>query len=161
MGSLAPSEFGCIYTFLSTYFLYWLEALSLTKKIPEGVGLIRTLESTLMVDTIPFPCSRRVEADDMKLRLDTGHELIELVRDAKRFILKHRLVIENSPLQIYCSSLIFSPLKCKIRYLFADQFPRWLKTAPVVQEDWDPLLQSLEGHSYWVKSVASPPMATF
>ena len=43
-----------------------------------------------------------------------------------------------------------------IRREFWDQI-RWIKNIPVVAEDWSPALQSLEGHSDFVKDVVFSP----
>ncbi|KAF8535913.1 vegetative incompatibility protein HET-E-1 [Trichophaea hybrida] len=40
---------------------------------------------------------------------------------------------------------------------FGAQTPRWIQHMPVVQEDWNPALQSLEGHSGYVCAVAFSP----
>ena len=40
------------------------------------------------------------------------------------------------------------------RKQFEDKIPEWMKRLPKVQEDWSALLQTLEGHTSWVNSVA-------
>ena len=40
------------------------------------------------------------------------------------------------------------------RKQFEDKIPEWMKRLPKVQEDWSALLQTLEGHTGWVSSVA-------
>ncbi|KAF8537665.1 vegetative incompatibility protein HET-E-1 [Trichophaea hybrida] len=117
-----------VHTFLKTHFLHWLEALSLMMMMPDGVNMVKSLEAILTV-----------------------------MHDAKRFILNNRSIIETAPLQVYCSALLFSPRKSAIRQQFWDQTPRWIQHMPVVQEDWNPALQSLEGHSKPVHAVAFSP----
>jgi uncharacterized protein with WD repeat len=80
-----------------------------------------------------------------------------LVYYAKHFVLNARSIIEIVPLQIYCSALIFSPGKSRIKRQFWDQAPLWIKNTPVVPADWNPSLQSLEGHSGAVYTVAFLP----
>src|SRR5436305_15072876 len=80
-----------------------------------------------------------------------------MVNDAKRFILNNRSIIKKAPLQTYISALIFSPKKSIIRAQFSTQFPTWIKSLPTVEEGWNPSLQTLEGHSGWVQSVAFSP----
>src|SRR5437667_11804664 len=80
-----------------------------------------------------------------------------MVKDAKRFILNNRSIIEKAPLQTYITALIFSPRKSIIRAQFSTQFPAWIKSLPAVEEDWNPSLQTLEGHSSSVRSVAFSP----
>jgi WD40 repeat protein len=72
----------------------------------------------------------------------------------KRFALYCRAVIEQAPLQLYCSALIFAPAMSKVKKQFEDQVPRWMQRLHEVEKDWSALLQTLEGHSSWVNAVA-------
>jgi len=72
----------------------------------------------------------------------------------KRFALYSRLAVEQAPLQIYYSALIFAPKRSIVRKQFTDRIPRWMQRLPDVQKDWSALLQTLEGHSHLVHSVA-------
>ena len=80
--------------------------------------------------------------------------MIDLVRDARRFIRYHKLAIENAPLQVYISALVFSPARSLIRELFKQEEPEWIITKPAMQDDWSSCLQTLEGHSFGDSSVA-------
>jgi WD40 repeat protein len=77
-----------------------------------------------------------------------------LLYDAKRFALNNRWVVEHHPLQIYCSAIVFSPTNSWTRNCFSKCFPSWITTLPVVEQDWKPSLQCLEGYSDSVTSVA-------
>jgi WD40 repeat protein len=66
----------------------------------------------------------------------------------------HKWVIEKSPLQVYASALVFSPTCSLIRTLFQEEKPKWMTTKPAVQDEWSTCLQTLEGHSNTVYSVA-------
>ena len=79
------------------------------------------------------------------------------MHDARRFAVYNRSVIEQTPLQLYCSALIFAPEKSVVRETFEKCIPAWIQTQPKVQADWSALLQTLEGHSSWVNSVAFSP----
>jgi WD40 repeat protein len=79
------------------------------------------------------------------------------VHDARRFILKNGSVIEMAPLQVYSSALVFSLAKSIIKKLFLKQAPTWIKSMPVVEDNWSAFLQKLEGHSGWVSAVAFSP----
>ncbi|PVH70709.1 hypothetical protein DL98DRAFT_396923, partial [Cadophora sp. DSE1049] len=74
-----------------------------------------------------------------------------------RFILKTRLIIEQAPLQSYYSVLIFSPEKSIVRIKFEKCIPTWIEGKPRVQAHWSAALQTLEGHSRSVTSVAVSP----
>jgi WD40 repeat protein len=66
-------------------------------------------------------------------------------------------MVEQAPLQLYCSSLIFAPGKSIVRRQFEECIPAWIQTQPKAQADWSTVLQTLEGHSSRVKSVAFSP----
>jgi WD40 repeat protein len=66
----------------------------------------------------------------------------------------HKWVIENSPLQAYASALLFSPARSLIRGLFEDEEPKWITIKPAMRDKWSACLQTLEGHSGSVYSVA-------
>ena len=66
----------------------------------------------------------------------------------------HKRAIENSPLQAYASALLFSPARSLIRCLFKEEEPKLIAIKPVMRDEWSACLQTLEGHSYSVNSVA-------
>jgi WD40 repeat protein len=83
--------------------------------------------------------------------------LLAMVKDAKRFILYNRSIVEKTPLQVYISALAFSPKISLIRRIFLSQGPAWIESWPDVEENWSLALQTLEGHSNWVHTVAFSP----
>ena len=126
---------GIIDIFLKKHFLHWLEALSLMRNMSSGVIMIRKLENLLAVSI-------------------NESRLLDLVRDARRFILYNRWVIENAPLQAYVSALVFSPARSLMREQWKKEEPEWIITKPIMESKWSPCLQTLEGHSDSVRSVA-------
>lgn len=134
----ALHEGGLVDMFLRHHFLHWLEALSLLHCMSEGVLAIARLRDLLEDQT---PRSR----------------VLSLVQDARRFILRHKQGIESTPLQVYVSALIFSPLQSEIRNIFKDEEPPWMQLKPAVEAVWDACLQTLEGHSDKVNSVVFSP----
>src|SRR5271155_5445632 len=80
--------------------------------------------------------------------------LIELVRDARRLIMYHKRAIEKSPLQTYASALVFSPARSLTRGLFKKEEPKWITIKPAMGDKCSACLQTLEGHSNCVSSVA-------
>ncbi|OBT67626.1 hypothetical protein VE03_03802 [Pseudogymnoascus sp. 23342-1-I1] len=123
--------------FLQAHLLHWLEALGWMGKISEGIQAILALEAHIMVNKSP--------------------DLYEFIYDARRFVIYSRSVIEQAPLQLYCSALIFAPEKSIIRGTFKKCIPTWIERKPRVQAHWRAPLQTLEGHSSWVTSVAFSP----
>jgi WD40 repeat protein len=66
----------------------------------------------------------------------------------------HKEAVENYPLQVYASALLFSPADSLIRRLFQDEEPREVAIKPDISNGWSACLQTLEGHSGAVRSVA-------
>ncbi|KAI9775493.1 MAG: hypothetical protein M1816_005900, partial [Peltula sp. TS41687] len=126
-----------VHQFLRKHLLHWLEVLSLMKKTSEGVLAILSLESMVSPNENP-----------------TLHAYIH---DAKRFALSSRSGIEEAPLQLYHSALLFAPEWSLIRNQFKDDVPRWIIPLPKVPRDWGRLPQTFEGHSGWVADVTVSP----
>jgi len=68
--------------------------------------------------------------------------------------LSNRGIIENNPLQTYASALVFSPARSLTRGLFKKEEPKWITIKPAIRDEWSACLQTLEGHSDSVRSVA-------
>ncbi|KAL4961162.1 uncharacterized protein BDV14DRAFT_204012 [Aspergillus stella-maris] len=64
-------------------------------------------------------------------------QLLPLVTDAKHFVGYHQHVIAATPLQIYSSTLVFSPASSPVKRLFEDQIPSWIKRVPSLDTDWN------------------------
>ncbi|PMD55345.1 beta transducin-like protein HET-D2Y [Hyaloscypha bicolor E] len=128
---------GTVCQFLRTSYIYWLEALSLMQSLSDGIVMIIKLEIWLQADKSP--------------------DLHAFIHDARRFAVYNRSVIEQAPLQSYCSALIFAPEKSIVRETFENHIPPWIQRKPRVQAHWSTALQTLEGHSDSVNSVAFSP----
>jgi WD40 repeat protein len=90
---------------------------------------------------------------------DQDH-LARLVQDARRFIMYHKGAIESYPLQTYMSALLFSPIGSPVRQQFQHEEPRGITVKPAMSDSWSACLQTLEGHSSLVNSVAFSPDST-
>ncbi|KAJ5936835.1 WD40-repeat-containing domain protein [Penicillium verhagenii] len=126
-----------VLSFLKGYFLYWVEVMSLLDLLSEVVGMLNLLQSL-----IPH---------------DDKSGISEFLYDGKRFVLKNRQIAEEAPLQLYCAGLIFAPETSIIRREFKSDFPTWICQFPEVDEGWSAEIQTLEGHSNRVNSVAFSP----
>ncbi|KAK2763634.1 nacht and wd domain protein [Colletotrichum kahawae] len=84
---------GTVHEFLGDKFLYWLEALALLNHIPQAVQSIQKLRRLV---------------------------LAAFVYDADRFLLYHRVMIQNTPLQLYASALAFSPEESIVKRTFLE-----------------------------------------
>ncbi|KAL8284627.1 hypothetical protein RB600_009170 [Gaeumannomyces tritici] len=120
--------------FLTDHLLHWLEALGVLGRIRESIGMVDDLLGLLHTEN-----STTISA---------------LLRDSRRVILNHCAIIDTSPLQIYCSAIVFAPEESVVQKMFRNQFPTWLSLVPQVDRNWDACLQTLEGHSDEVSSVA-------
>jgi WD40 repeat protein len=69
----------------------------------------------------------------------------------------HRGAIESYPLQTYVSALLFSPKNSLIRRLFKHEELKEITIQPAMSDNWSACLQTLEGHSDSVNSVAFSP----
>ncbi|KAJ6036021.1 hypothetical protein N7540_000300 [Penicillium herquei] len=122
--------------FLRQNYLHWIEALSLLRSLSEGIVAIVKLHSLLQVKD------------------GISQALLKRVSDASRFIRYHRVATESSPLQVYSSSLIFSPTQSITKICYQTERPGWLVNESAMPDDWSSCLQTLEGHSRLVTSVA-------
>jgi WD40 repeat protein len=66
----------------------------------------------------------------------------------------HKLAIERFPLQTYMSALLFSPKQSIIKNLYAYEELKEKTIVWPVEDQWSACLQTLEGHSSVVNSVA-------
>ncbi|KAK5997067.1 Vegetative incompatibility HET-E-1-like protein [Cladobotryum mycophilum] len=149
-----------ILDFFQTRFLFWTETLALIGRLSEGVAMVRLLDSLLSEnDSSRGSLGRweKITATFSRKSVDNvPSSLSAIVHDAKRFLLSHSSIIEEAPLQLYCSALIFSPRRSIIRQLYENQIPDWVLSAPYLRETWSPYLQFLH-HSGVVLAVAFSP----
>ncbi|KAJ5348572.1 uncharacterized protein N7506_001825 [Penicillium brevicompactum] len=130
---------GAVDDFLREKYLHWIEALSLLKSLSEGIAAMVKLDSLLQV------------------KKGISQALLKRVGDASRFIQYHRVATESSPLQVYSSSLIFSPTQSITKICYQTERPDWLVNESAMAKDWSSCLQTLERHSAYVTSVAWSP----
>ncbi|MCJ1466967.1 hypothetical protein MMC07_005589 [Pseudocyphellaria aurata] len=134
-GGIRDGDTVC--TFLQEYFLDWLEALSLMREVSKSIPMIDSLRSLINLDNIV--------------------KISGFLHDSKRFALRNRTILEDAPLQLYSSALIFAPETSIIRNVFNGHIPRWVTRLPKVENNWNASLQTLEGHSDFVGEVAFSP----
>ncbi|KAI9775305.1 MAG: hypothetical protein M1839_001289 [Geoglossum umbratile] len=122
--------------FLQKYLLYWLEAMSLIGEMYKCIYMINRLQA--------------LAESDMST-------VSSFLQDAGRFTLRFRSILEDAPLQVYSSALVFAPKTAIIRKTFADYIPGWVNMISKVGDNWDACRSTLEGHSGWVRAVAFSP----
>jgi WD40 repeat protein len=144
MGDLSYQEYfsdkARVHQFLRQHLLHWFEALSLIGKISKGIIGLYTLEKKL---TKP-PQGNALQ-----------HK--EFVHDAIRVFRQCRIAVEEAPLQVYYSALIFSAEESVVRRTFQQEIPKEISVRPQVPNNWDPCLQTLECYDGTVRSVAFSP----
>jgi WD40 repeat protein len=78
----------------------------------------------------------------------------EVVHDALRFAMWIGSGIQEAPLQVYYAGLGFAPKESIVRRHFSQEMPEGIEVKCGLDEGWGPLLQTLEGHTSIVSSVA-------
>ncbi|KAL3248946.1 hypothetical protein ABHI18_011836 [Aspergillus niger] len=132
------SQVNDILTFLKEHFLHWLESMSILGITSEAIIAVNSL----------------LQLTKWEIQDTSSNEIYVFLLDARRFILKFAQIVDTAPLQLYSSGLIFAPHRSLIRETFERELPAWLSRGPKVEEYWDPEMQTLEGHSDSVRSVA-------
>ncbi|KAF3219629.1 hypothetical protein TWF106_007052 [Orbilia oligospora] len=125
---------GIVDVFLRQHTLHWLEAVSLSGEMYEMVYII----------------------DALKAAVD-GENISALVYDIQRFVRQNQTIINRAPLQVYWSALLFAPKKSILKSTFDPRniIPEVeLTRSSTVQEQWSAVLQTLEGHTRTVTSLA-------
>ena len=62
--------------------------------------------------------------------------------------------IQEAPLQVYYGALVFAPKQSVVRHQFRREMPEGVQVKSGLDQEWGPLLQTLEGHTSTVSSVA-------
>ncbi|KAM7209927.1 Vegetative incompatibility protein HET-E-1 [Rhypophila decipiens] len=132
-GMPQPKSLDAVHAFVKQKYLYWLEALSLLRAMPEGVIAITQLNGLL--------------------GRTSNSQLTKLVWDAYRFTLAYGGIISQAPLQAYITALVFAPTSSLVKKNFREEEPSWVRTKPVVEVEWNACLQTLQGHSGSVYSA--------
>ncbi|KAI6813582.1 hypothetical protein KC342_g16756 [Hortaea werneckii] len=128
---------GLVYQFLKKHLLHWMEALSWLGRAGDVIHNIDTLRS--IVDH------------------NEGKQPSSMLDDASRFALRNRYIVDEAPLQIYMSALVFAPSKSDVRQMFGSGLQRHFEVMPGGTERWGAERQKLEGHDHWVSAVAFSP----
>lgn len=123
-------------SFLHKHLLHWLEALSILRRLPDGIMAMRKLQALQSQDT---------------------SELTGFVYDALHFTFAFRDCLEIAPLQVYVSALLFSPTGSKVRKRFQYEEPTWIDPKPMMKAEWPPLLQKLNTHGNFIRSIDVSP----
>ncbi len=83
--------------------------------------------------------------------------MASFLADAKKFALCNRQMIENTPLQLYLSALVFAPARSLVRQNFLNNVPEWMSVPAAAWDTWGQEVISFEGHTAAVTAVAFSP----
>ncbi|KAJ6166514.1 hypothetical protein N7470_001961 [Penicillium chermesinum] len=121
---------GCLENFFRKDYLHWLEALSLSKCLNHGVTAMLKLEELFKQEVPMKPF------------------LYDRIRDASRFIQYTKDGIEASPLQVYSSCILFTPIESLTKKAYQDSScrPDWILNISLVNRHWSRCLKHLDGH---------------
>ncbi|KAL4738277.1 WD40 repeat-like protein [Aspergillus similis] len=145
-----------IFFFLNEHFIHWLEAMGWVGLASETVGIISALQLKLVVS--PYLRALNLAQKGLNSLQDKPYiEFSKFLQDAYRFLLRNMRIADIAPLQLYCSGLVFSPGNSIVKKTFKDQQPRWISVFSGTEKSWGADLQTLEGHSHFVQSVAFSP----
>ncbi|KIM21691.1 hypothetical protein M408DRAFT_80136, partial [Serendipita vermifera MAFF 305830] len=126
---------GYLLEFMHERFLFWLEVLSLMKRVNLVSSMIKTLVDWL----------RTYEKDT------------SMACDMEKFVAAFANVISQSIPHIYLSALPFSPLKSVMRREYMRKYPKTIAIQKGGQESWPTIQKIFTGHSGWVNCVAFSP----
>ncbi len=90
-------------------------------------------------------------------QLNINPRLLELLKDAEKFVLSHGSIIAQAPLQTYGSALVFSPTLSEIRKQYWEERLPFIEMTAGIRDHWGAHRQTLEGHGHWVSAVAFSP----
>ncbi|KAF9235571.1 WD40-repeat-containing domain protein, partial [Melanogaster broomeanus] len=142
-----PGLLHDIHTFLSTYFLYWLETLSLLSKLDGTAVQMQLLSEWANV-------SHFSELGVSVLIEIQGHQLSAFALDAAQFVAVFGPAFSESTPHLYISALPLAPLQSFVSQQYITQYPFTLSTSMGQLSHWPPLQVTIEGHKETVADVA-------
>ncbi|KAK5689300.1 hypothetical protein LTR17_026358 [Elasticomyces elasticus] len=80
-----------------------------------------------------------------------------MLEDASRLALRNRYIIDEAPLQVYMSALLFAPSQSSVRQMFGNALHKHFEVMPAIPERWGAEILKLEGHDGAVTAVAFSP----
>lgn len=163
--STSPLDNCQVITFFQQRFLFWLETLAWLGRLFDATAMLRELED-LLHEFVSFPLSankvsiahhfvQKPSRDSVLQALDENSDLMTtnwnhpyrgkeslslalhaILYDAGKFLQSHASTIQATPLQAYCSAIIFSPRSSFVRRMYSNMIPSWISTIPAVSHRW-------------------------
>ncbi|KIM75554.1 hypothetical protein PILCRDRAFT_669545 [Piloderma croceum F 1598] len=113
--------------------LYWLEVLSLIKKVNMASGMLLSA---------------------LDWNQDNTNDIASFANDAIKFVSAFGPPISQSTPHIYLSALPFAPKKSLVAKQYLPMFPKTLRLKTGQANRWPAIIGVFEGHTSWVTSVA-------
>ncbi|KIM21762.1 hypothetical protein M408DRAFT_324867 [Serendipita vermifera MAFF 305830] len=127
--------FDLLQDFMQNRFLFWLEVLSLTKRVNIGSGAMQSLIDWLRV----------------------GNQDDHMAKDMKEFLATFGGAISQSAPHIYVSALPLMPRNSAIWKQYIGRYPRTINVRCGGQMEWSAIQNMLMGHTDYVNCVAFSP----
>ncbi|KAE8389620.1 hypothetical protein BDV23DRAFT_184222, partial [Aspergillus alliaceus] len=156
------TENKAISDFFRKCHLHWLESLSLIGEVPHAILTLRKLvyqqQQKQVVNQSTPEMTGLKKSIWKRLRRRPGYvQHHSVFKEAERFASVYGLIIEEAPLQTYSAALVFCPQNSESKRLYWGERLKFIEHASVMQESWDPCMQTLEGHRHSVNAVAFSP----
>ncbi|KAL6815079.1 hypothetical protein J3E69DRAFT_105968 [Trichoderma sp. SZMC 28015] len=138
-----------LYTFLRRSFLCWVESMSLMRRLPQALNIVKKLK-----DLVESHCRNDLNDSQLLGQEEEALELRRFVHDAYQFLLRSMDTVESWPLQLYFSAMSLEQANSTIRYTFEDSVRAYWKPFPsLITVSQSPT--SLLLHSIFVKPTTS------
>ncbi|CAG7915447.1 unnamed protein product [Penicillium olsonii] len=142
--------------FLEHKYLFWLECLAWSGKLGHAIEAMSNVDAILYGKSSHRKSPKLMLSDHPKSNKTS--QLQAFVPDALHFLLSNKLMIEEAPLQLYVSGLIFSPKSSQPRKQSRKEAPSWILKEPRMPENWSESYHGLSiAHSFGIDSVAISP----
>ena len=143
--------------FLQDHLLYWLESLVLVGRFTQVTIAISKLMKRINVRQ-PSSAMKLNNAHTLKQTFGSPDDLLmALLQDAARLILDNREIIDQTPLQLYASTLAFAPEESVVRKKFWENRYKFIRNRMGAAPDWDPCLQIIQLSGYKIDQIAFSP----
>jgi WD40 repeat protein len=132
--------------FFDSHLLEWLEVLSIVGDLHCAVYSLRDVTAWLVDVSMSlfFSCRYSLSANIQAKASDA--DLIAIVKDSERFVLRFFDVIELSAIHIYKSALPLSPSSSLVQAQYLDQVSKDVKFK-VVDKTWDACIRTIRSQS--------------
>lgn len=145
--------------FLEAKYLLWLECLAWLGKLGHAIEAMSNISDILVIDSNPNQegkLSRSMPSIHRKSK--RASRLHKFASDAFQFLLRNKLMIEEAPLQLYISALIFTPISSEVRERYRKEMPSWILNEPQTPDDRGKSPGGFSiAHSSAIHSVAISP----